>query len=123
MITVYRRSGFHRATMRSIAQESGVTQSNIYNYVRTKGDIRYLVCEHLVGLYVEGVEVVTLTPEQIAVQGRSRPVNPAEPEPLTRPDPYTIHLQDSERPLRQWKPSPYSRADRRGANPLGLPLM
>ncbi len=57
-ITVFRRSGFHGATTRSIAQESGVTQSNIYNYVRTKDDILYLVCEHLVGLYIEGVDKI-----------------------------------------------------------------
>ena len=57
-ITVFRRRGFHAATTRSIAQESGVTQSNIYNYVRTKDDILYLVCEHLVGLYIRGVDKV-----------------------------------------------------------------
>ena len=55
-ITVFRRNGFHGATTRSIAQESGITQSNIYNYVRSKDDILYLVCEHLVGLYSQGVD-------------------------------------------------------------------
>lgn len=57
-ITVFRRNGFHAATTRSIAEEAGVTQSNIYNYVRSKGDILYLVCEHLVGLYISCVDRV-----------------------------------------------------------------
>lgn len=58
-ITMFRRNGFHAATTRSIAEEAGVTQSNIYNYVRSKGDILYLVCEHLVGLYISTVDRVT----------------------------------------------------------------
>lgn len=57
-IVVFRRKGFHAATTRSIANEAGVTQSNIYNYVRSKDDILYLVCEHLVGLYSASVEEV-----------------------------------------------------------------
>lgn len=57
-IKVFRRKGFHGATTREMADEAGVTQSNIYNYVRSKGDILYLVCEHLVGLYVKSVDEV-----------------------------------------------------------------
>ncbi len=54
-IVVFRQKGFHAATTRMIADEARVTQSNIYNYVRNKDDILYLVCERLVGLYTEGV--------------------------------------------------------------------
>jgi AcrR family transcriptional regulator len=54
-IVVFRRKGFHAATTRMIADEAQITQSNIYNYVRNKDDILYLVCERLVGLYSEGV--------------------------------------------------------------------
>jgi len=50
-ITVFRRDGFHVATTREIAEEAGITQSNIYNYVKSKGDILYLACEHLASLY------------------------------------------------------------------------
>lgn len=57
-IVVFRRKGFHGATTRCMAEEAGVTQSNIYNYVRSKGDILYLVCEHLVGLYTTNVDKV-----------------------------------------------------------------
>ncbi|APH73495.1 TetR/AcrR family transcriptional regulator [Aquibium oceanicum] len=57
-IAVFRRKGFHGATTRCMAEEAGVTQSNIYNYVRSKDDILYLVCEHLVGLYSASVDRV-----------------------------------------------------------------
>ncbi len=57
-IAVFRRKGFHGATTRCMAEEAGVTQSNIYNYVRSKDDILYLVCEHLVGLYSASVDGV-----------------------------------------------------------------
>ncbi|MEX0954977.1 MAG: TetR/AcrR family transcriptional regulator [Rhizobiaceae bacterium] len=55
-ITVFREKGFHQATTRDVAVAAGTTQSNLYNYIRTKDDILYLVCEHLVGLYDDGVE-------------------------------------------------------------------
>lgn len=57
-IRVFRTKGFHEATTRMIAREAKVTQSNLYNYVSTKGDILYLVCEHLVGLYEQGLSEV-----------------------------------------------------------------
>lgn len=41
-----------------IAREANVTQSNLYNYIRTKGDILFLVCEYLVGLYEQGLTEV-----------------------------------------------------------------
>lgn len=55
-IVVFRRKGFHQASTRMIADEARVTQSNIYNYVRNKDDILYLVCERLVGLYKKGLD-------------------------------------------------------------------
>jgi AcrR family transcriptional regulator len=57
-IKVFREKGFHQATTRDVATEAGTTQSNLYNYIRSKDDILYLVCEHLVGLYDEGVRQV-----------------------------------------------------------------
>lgn len=60
-LEVFRGKGFHGATTRDIAQQAGVTQSNIYNYVRSKDDILYLVCEHLVELYIAGVDEVIRT--------------------------------------------------------------
>lgn len=57
-IRVFRAKGFHEATTRMIAREAKVTQSNLYNYISTKGDILYLVCEHLIGLYEQGLAEV-----------------------------------------------------------------
>jgi AcrR family transcriptional regulator len=50
-IAVFHRRGFHVATTADIAREAGLTQSNLYNYVKSKQDVLFLVCEHLVGLY------------------------------------------------------------------------
>jgi AcrR family transcriptional regulator len=56
-ITVFRRSGFHVATTKDIAREADLTQSNIYNYVSSKNDVLFLVCEHLVNMYHTAVTV------------------------------------------------------------------
>lgn len=50
-IAVFHERGFHVATTADIAKEAGLTQSNIYNYVKSKQDVLFLVCEHLVGMY------------------------------------------------------------------------
>ena len=50
-ITVFQRQGFHTTTTADIAHEAGLTQSNLYNYVKSKQDVLFLVCEHLVGTY------------------------------------------------------------------------
>ena len=55
-ITVFRRSGFHVATTKDIAHEADLTQSNLYNYVSSKHDVLFLVCEHLVQLYQGAVD-------------------------------------------------------------------
>lgn len=55
-ITVFRQSGFHEATTKDIAREAGMTQSNLYNYVSSKQDVLFMVCEHLVGLYQSAVD-------------------------------------------------------------------
>jgi len=57
-IRVFREKGFHVATTRDVATAAGVTQSNLYNYIRSKDDILYMVCDHLVSLYSEAVEDV-----------------------------------------------------------------
>ncbi len=55
-ITVFQRSGFHVATTKDIAHEANLTQSNLYNYVKSKHDVLFLVCEHLVELYQAAVD-------------------------------------------------------------------
>ena len=55
-ITVFRSSGFHKATTKDIALEADMTQSNLYNYINSKQDVLFLVCEHLVKLYQTAVD-------------------------------------------------------------------
>ncbi|HXG04685.1 MAG TPA: TetR/AcrR family transcriptional regulator [Candidatus Binatia bacterium] len=54
-MAVFVRKGYHRATVRDIGREGGFTQGTIYNYVRSKADILYLVCEEVVAAYHEAV--------------------------------------------------------------------
>lgn len=48
---MFKQKGFHEATIRDIGRTAGMTQGTIYNYVRSKEDILYLVCDRLVSQY------------------------------------------------------------------------
>jgi AcrR family transcriptional regulator len=48
---IFLRDGFHKASVRDIAEAVGVSQGSLYNYVRTKEDILYLICESAVSAY------------------------------------------------------------------------
>ena len=54
-MAVFVRKGYHVATVRDIGREAGLTQGTIYNYVRSKGDILYLVCDEVVTAYHDAV--------------------------------------------------------------------
>ena len=51
-ILVFEEKGFHGTTVRDIGRASGLTQGTIYNYVRSKEDILYLVCDRIVTEYI-----------------------------------------------------------------------
>lgn len=44
-ITLFKQKGFHRTTTREIAQESGFSIGTLYEYIRTKEDVLFLVCD------------------------------------------------------------------------------
>src|SRR5699024_6146753 len=44
-ITLFKQKGFHRTTTREIAKESGFSIGTLYEYIRTKEDVLYLVYE------------------------------------------------------------------------------
>lgn len=44
-ITLFQKKGFHRTTTREIAKESGFSIGTLYEYVRTKEDVLFLVYE------------------------------------------------------------------------------
>jgi AcrR family transcriptional regulator len=50
-VEVFVRKGFHNTTVRDIGAAAGLTQGTIYNYVRSKDDILYLVCEEVITAY------------------------------------------------------------------------
>lgn len=52
-VHVFKEKGFHEATVRDIGRVAGMTQGTIYNYVESKEDILYLVCDQIVGEYQE----------------------------------------------------------------------
>ena len=50
-IQVFLEKGFHKATVRDIGRAAKMTQGTIYNYVRSKDDILYMVCDRIVSEY------------------------------------------------------------------------
>ncbi len=54
-IKVFLRKGFESTTVREIGAAAGLTQGTIYNYVRSKDDILYLVCDQAITDYEDAV--------------------------------------------------------------------
>ena len=50
-IRVFVEKGFHNATVRDIGRAADMTQGTIYNYVSSKDDILYMVCDRIVSEY------------------------------------------------------------------------
>lgn len=46
-IRLFQEKGFHRTTTREIAKESGFSIGTLYEYIRTKEDVLFLVCESI----------------------------------------------------------------------------
>lgn len=46
-VKLFIEKGFHRTTTREIAKEAGFSIGTLYEYIRTKEDVLYLVCDHI----------------------------------------------------------------------------
>jgi len=46
-VSLFKEKGFHRTTTREIAQASGFSIGTLYEYIRTKEDVLYLVCDSI----------------------------------------------------------------------------
>jgi len=46
-VKLFKEKGFHRTTTREIAKESGFSIGTLYEYIRTKEDVLYLVCDSI----------------------------------------------------------------------------
>src|SRR5699024_2020374 len=55
-ITLFKDKGFHRTTTREIAKASGFSIGTLYEYIRTKEDVLYLVCDSIYENVHEGME-------------------------------------------------------------------
>ncbi len=65
-IRVFAAKGFHETTVRDIGREAQLTQGTLYNYVRSKEDILFLVCDRIVTGYLERVRAAA------AIEGDAR---------------------------------------------------
>ena len=46
-LKLFKEKGFHRATTREIAKAAGFSIGTLYEYIRTKEDVLYLVCNSI----------------------------------------------------------------------------
>jgi AcrR family transcriptional regulator len=69
-IRLFRQKGFHRATTREIAASAGFSIGTLYEYVRTKEDVLYLICDrifHKVSEVFEQLSNEEVTIEQLKI--------------------------------------------------------
>lgn len=57
-IKVFSEKGFHKATVREIADAAGLTMGSMYNYVRTKEDILFICYKYMSSLLSADLEGV-----------------------------------------------------------------
>jgi AcrR family transcriptional regulator len=55
-INVFKKRGFHKATVREIAEEARIGLGTIYDYVRSKDDILYLFFENYATTFFEKIQ-------------------------------------------------------------------
>src|SRR3954467_6549460 len=46
-VSLFKEKGFHRTTTREIAKAAGFSIGTLYEYIRTKEDVLYLVCDFI----------------------------------------------------------------------------
>ena len=46
-VSLFKEKGFHRTTTREIAKAAGFSIGTLYEYIRTKEDVLYLVCDSI----------------------------------------------------------------------------
>lgn len=58
-VALFKQKGFHRTTTREIAQKAGFSIGTLYEYIRQKEDILYLVCDSIYDQFSTRMEEVT----------------------------------------------------------------
>jgi AcrR family transcriptional regulator len=46
-VTLFKEKGFHRTTTREIAKAAGFSIGTLYEYIQSKEDVLYLVCDNI----------------------------------------------------------------------------
>ncbi|NMH70624.1 TetR/AcrR family transcriptional regulator [Bacillus sp. RO3] len=67
-VSLFKQKGFHRTTTREIAKAAGFSIGTLYEYIRTKEDVLYLVCDSIyeqVRLELEELDVGKGTVESL----------------------------------------------------------
>ena len=54
-VTLFIQNGFHKTTTRQIAQAAGISIGSLYEYIATKDDVLYLVCDAIHAEIEQGV--------------------------------------------------------------------
>jgi TetR/AcrR family transcriptional regulator, cholesterol catabolism regulator len=72
-VKLFKEKGFHRTTTREIAKEAGFSIGTLYEYIRTKEDVLFLVCDSIYNevndrLYVLAKEEGTVKGLRSAIQ-------------------------------------------------------
>ncbi len=72
-VKLFKEKGFHRTTTREIAKEAGFSIGTLYEYIRTKEDVLFLVCDSIYNevndrLYVLANEEGTVKGLRSAIQ-------------------------------------------------------
>lgn len=58
-VKLFKEKGFHRATTREIAKAAGFSIGTLYEYIRTKEDVLYLVSDHIYNKVTECLEDIS----------------------------------------------------------------
>ena len=48
-VSLFMEKGFHKTTTREIAKQSGLSNGALYEYIESKEDVLFLVCQHIHG--------------------------------------------------------------------------
>lgn len=58
-IKLFKEKGFHRATTRELAKAAGFSIGTLYEYIRTKEDVLYLVCDSIYEKVIDQVSDIS----------------------------------------------------------------
>jgi TetR/AcrR family transcriptional regulator, cholesterol catabolism regulator len=70
-VNLFKKKGFHRTTTREIAKASGFSIGTLYEYIQTKEDVLYLVCDSIYDQVSNHLEQ-SIETEQSTIEGLKR---------------------------------------------------